>query len=101
MFLNIEEIKSLGIVQFVFRQKIRINILKDLLTNYDDGRAKSYFCQTCALLPADELQALHNKLKNIDADGELKAKSKLAKKLITETASALNIDLKLNKKAKK
>jgi hypothetical protein len=92
MFSNIEDVKLNGIAQFIEKQKIRIDILSDLLTNYDDGRLKSFFCRTCALLPIDRLQEIHNEIKII----ELKA----IRKAITEMADSLNIDLKLNKKIK-
>ncbi|MDR0230668.1 MAG: DUF3795 domain-containing protein [Dysgonamonadaceae bacterium] len=100
MFSNIEDIKTDGIERFIEKQKMRIDILSDLLTNYDDGRAKSFFCQTCALLPIDKLQEIHNEVKNEVANVELKEKSKLVRKFITEIADSLGIDLKLNNKEK-
>ena len=98
MFSNLEEIKIVGIEHFVDKQKVRIDILRALLTDFDDGRAKSFFCQTCTLLPIDKLQEIYDNLQKIVAKNELKEKSKLARKLITETADLLGIDLKLNKK---
>ena len=63
MFLNLENIKTDGIEHFIEKQKIRIDILSDLLTDNDDDRAKNFFCQTCALLPIDKLQEIHRKAK--------------------------------------
>jgi hypothetical protein len=100
MFSNLEEIKTIGVAKFVEKQKVRIDILVDFLTNYDDGRSKSFFCQTCALLPIDKLQEISTEAKNIAPNIELKEKNRLVRKLITETADSLDIDLKLNKKAK-
>ena len=100
MISNLDEIKATGIEQFVEKQKIRIDILVNFLTNYDDGRSKGFFCQTCALLPVENLQQIHNEAKSISANIELKEKNKLVRKLITETADLLGIDLKLNKKKK-
>jgi hypothetical protein len=100
MLSNLNEIKTIGIEQFVEKQKTRIDILSNLLTNYDDGRAKSFFCQTCALFSIDKLQELSNEVKTTDANVELKEKSKIVRKLIMKTADTLGVDLKLNKKTK-
>jgi hypothetical protein len=98
---NLEEIKTTGIEPFIEKQKIRIDILNYFLTNYDDGRAKSFFCQTCALFPIDKLQKIHGEAKNITDNIELKERCKLIKKSITEIADLLGISLKLNKKQNK
>jgi len=97
MFSNIKNIKTNGIIHFIEKQKMRIDVLSDLLTNYDDGRAKSFFCQTCALLPIDKLQEIHNELQKTVVNVELKEKSNSARKFITEIADSVGIDLRLNK----
>jgi hypothetical protein len=74
--------------------------LSDLLANFDDGRTKSFFCQTCALLPIDKLQEIHNDAKSTLANIGLKERNILIKKSIMEIANSLDIDLKLNKKIK-
>ena len=78
--------------------KIRINIPKDLLTHYDDGRSKSLYCISCALLPVDQLVESHrfaNSLNNKDI--ELKEKTKLVKRYLSKIADKMNTTLKLNK----
>ncbi|MTK51916.1 DUF3795 domain-containing protein [Paludibacter sp.] len=97
---NLNEIKTIGIEQFVEKQKIRIDILCNLLTNYDNGRTKSFFCQTCALFPIDKLQEIHKELITTDANADLKEINIIARKLITKTANTIGVDLKLNKKIK-
>ena len=96
MFSNIETIKIEGIEYFIKKQTIRVDILSDLLKNYDDGRAKSFFCQTCALLPIDNLQEIYNEAKIKTTGMKLKEKSIFVRQLITEIADSLGIDLKLN-----
>ena len=98
MLSNLEEIRAAGIDKFVEKQNARIEILSALLTNFDDGRSKSFFCQTCALLPVEKLQEIYDELQKADTNAELKERSKSARKLITETADSLGIDLKLNRK---
>jgi hypothetical protein len=83
---------------FIEKQNIRMVILDDFLTNYDDGRAKNFFCQTSALLPIDKLQETYNEVKKVIAIVDLKEKSKSVRKIITETADSLGIDLKLKNK---
>ena len=97
MFSNLENIKLNGIEHFIGEQKIQIDILSDLLANYDDGRAKSFFCQTCALLPIDKLQEVYNEAKNTIANIKLKERNRIIRKSITEITDSLNIDLKRNK----
>jgi len=101
MISNLEYIKKNGIEQFIAKQKVRIDILTDFLTNYDGGKARTFFCQTCALLPIDKLREIQSKAKNTIANTELKAKINLIRVKITEIAGLINIDLKLNKKTKK
>jgi len=77
MISNLENIKANGIERFIEEQKIRIDILNDLLTNYDDGRSKSFFCKTCALLPLDKLQEVYAEVQRIAKTVELKEVKKI------------------------
>ena len=97
MLLNLNEIKATGIEQFIEKQKIRIDILSDLLTNFDDGRSKSFYCISCTLLPVDKLSETLEFAQQIDKKVELKEKSKQLKEYLSVMADELNIDLKLNK----
>jgi len=101
MISNIENIKTNGIEYFIEKQKIRIGILSNFLTDFDDGRSKNFFCQACTLLPIEELQEVHNEAKKAIATVDLKQKNKFARSLITEAANSLDIDLKLRKKQTK
>ena len=98
VFPNLEYIKSNGIDRFAERQKIRINILVDFLALYDDGRSKSFFCASCALLPPDRLQEIK---KSMEASGNITGIKEKNIKLRTElekAAGTLMIGLKLNTK---
>ena len=101
VFINLDFIKKNGIEQFIDQQKIRIDILSDFLTNYDNGRSKSFFCISCALLTLDELQEVHKLIVDLKDLPDIKEKNKQLKQILTETADRLEIDLKLNKKRKK
>ena len=97
MFENLEYIKNNGIEQFLENQKERMNILSDFLSNFDDGRSKSFFCISCTLLPLDKLMKASEFALKID-NIELKEKNKRLKEYLTKIAGELNIELKLNKK---
>jgi hypothetical protein len=98
VFINLDFIKDKGIEQFIKIQKIRIDILNDLSTNYDDGRTKNFYCISCALLPVDQLQEIYGFAHNLNNELELKEKCKLIKNFLIEIADSINIDLKLNNK---
>lgn len=64
IFPNLEYIRNFGLEKFSEQQKIRIGILSDFLQNFDDGRSKSFFCMSCALLPLDKLTEIHRFVMN-------------------------------------
>jgi hypothetical protein len=96
VFTNLGFIKENGIEQFIENQKIRIDILKDLLTHYDDGRSKSFYCLSCALLPVEKLQEILAFAYNLNDEFEQKVKVKLIKITTTEIAASVKLELKLN-----
>jgi hypothetical protein len=98
VFPNLDFIKKNGIAPFIEQQKIRIEILNNLLQNFDDGRSKSFFCISCALLPIDNLQEIQRFIKNLPLNADIKEKNKQIKSLLLTTADNLNIKLILTKK---
>ena len=69
-----------------------------MIDNYDNGRSKSFFCQTCTLLPLDSLLGIRQKCDLIDNSMDIKEKNQAIKGLIQKISDSLNIDLKLRKK---
>ncbi len=98
IFSNHDFIRSNRIDTFIDQQKIRMNILIDFLTNYDDGRSKSFFCLSCALLPLEKLFETHRWMVNLSNSIEIKDKNKQLKDRLQEIAEDLKIMLKLNNK---
>ena len=98
MFSNLDFIKQTGISQFIDQQKIRTEILADFITNYDDGRSKSFFCLSCALLPLENLNDIQRIANDFNDSSNLKDKNKRLKEILLETADGLKIDLKLRNK---
>lgn len=100
VFDNLDYIKSNGLDDFIDLQKKRMVILNDLLTNFDDGRSKSFFCISTALLPLDKLQQVHKEMINLSDTIGIKDKNKRLKEHFQTIAKNLGIELKLNKKIK-
>jgi len=98
IFSNLDFIKNNGIDKFIVQQKIRIDILKDFLKDFDDGRSKSFFCISSTLLPLDRLLETHRFIKELPTNIDIKVKNKQIRDLLTTTAETFNIKLILSKK---
>jgi hypothetical protein len=98
IYPNLDNIKTNGIALFISQQQVRIDILIDFLQNGDDGRSKSFYCISCALLPIDKLQDAHGYMVSLGNSIDIKEKSKRLKDYIQVIANDLMIDLKLNNK---
>ena len=101
--LNLRLIKEEGIENFKTQQKKRVEILEDILENFNEGRSKSFFCIATALLPIEDLeQALMKSNEQIKNEGidlkDLKAKSKILKAFLNQYADKGEIELKLRRK---
>ncbi len=61
---NLRSIQRNGITRFMRQQEQRIRLLTHLLEEYDDGRSKSFFCLSTALLPVDSIVTTIDEVKN-------------------------------------
>lgn len=99
VFTNLDEIKNHGLASFLELQKSRISLLEKLITKYDEGRSKSYYCLACALFPLEQIEELLLWIESdIINDDDLNSKAKKIRKYIQEKANEINIELKLNNK---
>ncbi len=98
VFANLDIIKCNGIDSFINQQISRMNILEDFLTNYDDGRSKSFFCIASTLLPLAQLKETHTFFDKHGESLNIKEKNKQLTEKLFNIASDLKIDLKLNNK---
>lgn len=76
IFSNLDNIKKAGIDSFISQQKTRMTILSDFILNYDDGRSRSFFCLSCALLPLEKLQEIYESQAGINKDRSWDAEEK-------------------------
>lgn len=98
IFTNLSFIKKNGIACFIDQQKRRMNILKKFLTDYDDGRSKSFFCISCALLPLNKLEESESFANKFSKAENIKEKNKQLKNKLNSIADNMNIKLALNNK---
>ena len=75
-----------------------MTILAGFITKYDDGRSKSFFCLSCALLPLKKLLEEWEYIKNIHDPLNIKEKNKILKERLLRIANDLEIELRLNHK---
>lgn len=97
---DLEKARSIGIAQYNLEQQEKMQILSRLLSNYNNGRRKNFFCVAVNLL---ELSELREAIKQIQSNDELpslpiNAQSLYVAKVLQKIADRRNIKLKLMKK---
>jgi hypothetical protein len=89
---NLNFIKEHGIKRFVAEQRRRIRLLERMISDFDDGRSKSYYCRAAAWLdPADLERSLEAAARKIQADrlprNDLKTKARILRSILDGLAS--------------
>ena len=97
---DLERAHSIGIAQYNLEQQEKIQILSHLLSNYNDGHRKNFFCVVVNLL---ELSELREAMKQIRSNDELsllsfKAQCSYVAEVFQKIADRRNIKLQLVKK---
>lgn len=95
-----ERAQSAGIEQYNLEQQEKVQILSYLLSHYNDGRRKNFFCVAVNLLKLSELQEA---IKQIQSNAGLpslpfKEQCSYVADVFQKIADRKNIKLKLNKK---
>lgn len=100
---DFEKMKAAGAEAYRKEQVEKMEILKDLLDHYNDGRKKTFFCLAVNLLELDDLQTAMEKMKKEEQERNLSAKDKAAylTQLLRAAAGQKNIILKLRRKPAK
>jgi len=77
----------------------KMTILQELLSEYNDGRRKSFFCNAVNLLSIEELRSVMEALRSMSSDsaGDVKAKARQASEHLEAKAAQKGMDLKLRK----
>ena len=103
---NLSFIKEHGVEEFVALQRKRMDLLEEMLAQFNEGRSKSLYCVAATLLSIDSIEESietarrEAKMQGID-EGDVKSRAKVLKGLIREAATEQGIDLKLRKPPKR
>lgn len=98
--LDLERAQSIGMEQYNLEQQEKVKILSYLLSNYNDGRRKTFYCVAVNLLELSELQEAivelqsHNELTSVP----IKERSSYAVDVVQRIADRRNVKLRLIKK---
>lgn len=96
---DLEKARQVGTEAYDGEQKEKTKILDLLLSDFNDGRKKTLFCQAVNLLELRDLRELLSKLE-VCPDTTPKEKGAFAVERIKEIAENRGVDLSLRKKRK-
>jgi len=99
---NLYYIKKHGVQKFIEQQKLRIELLQEMLHEFNDGRSRSFYCIATALLSIQDLKksldTARNEIKKLHVkNNDIKLKASILRWIIQDIADNTNIDLKLRK----
>lgn len=93
---------EMGIEAYSAQQREKAELLREMLTQFDDGRRKSFLCMAVNLL---ELEDLRQVLREAEGEGlsglSAKERADAASKKLRSAAERRGVELKLRKKPKK
>jgi hypothetical protein len=100
---DFDRVREIGLEHYQAELAEKVEILKFLLENYNDGRRKCFFCLAVNLLSLQDLKVLIGQIEAETASDSLtiKEKAALTANLFQAMAAKRNIVLKLNKKTSK
>ncbi len=102
---NLNFIKKYGIKKFRAQQKKRIKLLETMISNFNDGRSRSFYCLATTLLTIPTLESTlddaNKKIKSINVKSDdTKTRAKILKAFLNEAANKERVNLKLRKSPK-
>jgi len=101
--LNLDSIRAHGIDGFLEQQTKRIGLLEAMLRDFDDGRAKSFYCIATALLTIADLEdSLHRAREQVKKteSPDVKTRAGILRGLLDDCAAGSGVELKLRQKPK-
>jgi len=95
---NLNFIKEHGIENFAVQQKKRIKLLETMIANFNDGRSRSFYCKSAALLDLATLEnSLDKAIQKIKTDNikpnDTKTKAKILKGILGGVALKEGVEL--------
>ncbi|MCL2718634.1 MAG: DUF3795 domain-containing protein [Lachnospiraceae bacterium] len=101
-FADMDKAKRIGMPAYEAELNSKVKVLEQLLSEYDDGRRKSFYCLAINLLELVDINLIMEKLAtSIGHDDPIKNKAKIAVNLFQNVADEKGIYLKLCKTREK
>jgi len=99
MLKDFEKIKTHGLTIYQSELNQKVQILCDLLENYNDGRRKNFFCIAVNLLELEDVkEVMAHVSQELSPNLPIKEKSMIAVRLFQTMADKRDVVLKLHKK---
>lgn len=94
---DISFIQERGISEFERIQISREHLLKQMLTDFNEGRSRSFYCIAATVLTVEELREALTRARK-ESDGlDIKGKSKVLRSILDDIAEKKGYGLKLRK----
>ena len=101
MIQDLKRAEELGLEIYITQLEERRAILDQLLSGWNDGRRKSFYCLAVYLLELEDLRCAFEAIQAAASpEDTIKEKAITAVKILKETAESRGIVLKLNRKPK-
>ena len=94
---NINTIQSVGIASFAETQRIRAELLTEMLESFNEGRSKRYYCIAATVLEIAELETALTQAKMDPNRIDLKSASRILHSILDEIATSKHYSLKLRR----
>ena len=94
---NIAFIQKNGVEEFEKQQKTREKLVRSMLSEFNDGRSKTFYCIAATILEVGELENVLEEAREKSMGFDLKAKSEIMHSLLNKIAENRNYLLKLRK----
>ncbi len=94
---NINVIQNYGMEEFEKQQKTREKLLRAILTEFNEGRSKTFYCIAATVLEIGELENVLEKARAKSEGLDVRAKSEIMHSYLDEIANEKKYLLKLRK----
>ncbi len=94
---NIALIEKNGLAEFEKQQKTREQLLREMLSEFNEGRSKSLYCVAATVMEIGELGTVLRQAREESNGLEFKQKAKVMHSMLNEAAKKKNYVLKLRK----
>jgi hypothetical protein len=97
-FRDLEKAKLIGMKAYKAELDEKVEILETLLSKYNDGRKKSFFCTAVNLLELQDIRGIMEEIADkIQPDSSIKVKAATVSALFEKMAEKRGVSLKLRK----